>query len=293
MIGDINGFPLRREHSMGKLLTAYHFKATDTENLQYNKAKYKRMIFRARLERYFARLIIEQESKTKDMLLDDELDLYLMRKVRSLKKRNQEKIERLSLKNNLNIHTTMYIEFASVVVRCNVFMCSKNHEIEEILAKVDVIAPTGEIINAEISAGYCKECNVYFIFEYDYIRLHNQGVILCQIITQKTFETSNHKHLNTNHIKPESLLHQSGYNVNSTENLTSIQRQEILRRVIDAGLYSKSGLLSFLDWLISRSQNYTKNDMSLAINKWKSDREYIANYKTKEQRAITINNIIR
>ena len=97
--------------------------------------------------------------------------------------------------------------------------------------------------------------------------------------------------LNGEELKPESLLHQCGYNVSSTENLTSIQRKEILCRVVDNGLYSISGICSHLDWLISRNKKITNRDMSAAISKWQEDRTFISNYNSTTQRKVGVSSI--
>ena len=86
-------------------------------------------------------------------------------------------------------------------------------------------------------------------------------------------------------------MHQIGYNVNSQEGLTSEQRQNLLKLAIDNGLYSISGLLSFLDWLIARNKKVLNRDMSQAISKWTEDRFFVANYKNNTQRKVGVDAI--
>ena len=116
--------------------------------------------------------------------------------------------------------------------------------------------------------------------------MKSYGVILCQIISEKIYRSSNTS--NIYDLKAESILHQAGYNVSSAENLSTEQRREILRRVVDFGLYSISGLCSFLDYLIDKNLRVTTRNMSFAISKWQSDRNYIANYNKDEQRQVNV-----
>ena len=179
------------------------------------------------------------------------------------------------------------IDFVDIVVKTNVFKCNKNHNIEQIQAKVNVVDYFGDVAEITVSAGYCKECNCYFILEKDFNHLKTYGVILCRIISEKVYRSSNTS--NIYDLKAESILHQAGYNVSSAEDLSTEQRREILRRVIDSGLYSLSGLCSFLDYLIDKNLRVTTRNMSSAISKWSSDRKYIVNYNKEEQRQVNVN----
>ena len=186
---------------------------------------------------------------------------------------------------------TIQIEFADFVVKTNVFKCNLNHAIEQIQAKINIMQPDGGIIEQCVSAGYCKECNCYFILQTDFERLRNYGVLLCQQITEEAYRKNGLSILNGDQLKPESLLHQSGYNVSAAEDLSSEQRHEILRRVVDNGLYSVSGICSHLDWLIARNNKITNRDMSSAISKWKEDRAFISSYSANTQRKVQVKSI--
>ena len=97
--------------------------------------------------------------------------------------------------------------------------------------------------------------------------------------------------INGEELNAESLLHQIGYNVKAKENLGTIQRQNLLKLAIDNNLYSISGLLSFLDWLIARNKKVLNRNMSSAIEKWSADREFIAKYQANEQRKVEVKSI--
>ena len=151
--------------------------------------------------------------------------------------------------------------------------------------------PTGEIITETVTAGFCNNCKCYFILETDYNYIRNKGIILCQQITYETYCKKGIAILNGEELKPESLLYRCGYNVSASDNLTTKQRQEILSRVVDNGLYSISGICSHLDWLISRNKKVSTRDMSCAINKWEEDRLFISTYNSSANRIVGINTI--
>ena len=183
------------------------------------------------------------------------------------------------------------IQFADFVIKSNVFKCNANHTIEQIQAQIDIMSQNGTIVTESISAGYCRICKCYFILESDFNSLRNKGAVLCQQITYDVYCQKGHEILNGEELKPESLLHQCGYNVSSTESLTSIQRREILCRVVDNNLYSISGICSHLDWLISRNRKITNRDMSVAISKWQEDRSFISNYRSNTQRKVGVSSL--
>lgn len=186
------------------------------------------------------------------------------------------------LKPLINEHNS--IEFADLLVKTNIFKCINNHHIEQIKANIDIIDYDGNILNKSFSAGYCKECNHFFVLENDFERLKRYGVLLCRVVTEKVYRGI--PEFNTSNLKTESVLHQAGYNVSSAEDLSSIQRREILKRVVDFGLYSKIELCAFLDYLIDKNLRVSTRDMSSAINKWQSDRDFIANYNNENYRQI-------
>lgn len=181
--------------------------------------------------------------------------------------------------------------FTNFVVLSNVFKCNKNHHIEQIQATVNILTPTGLIESHQVSAGYCRECNVYFILEADYCSLSHFGVLLCRKITKEVYESNGDAIINGDEFNTESLLHQIGYNVSSQENLTSGQRQHLLKLAIDNNLYSISGLLSFLDWLIARNKKVSNRDMTQAIEKWEEDRAFVAEYQADSQRTVRMGSV--
>ena len=163
------------------------------------------------------------------------------------------------------------IEF---LVRINTFKCqAKGHEIEEIRAVVNVFdKKTKSVKEIEITAFYCRQCRLYFLYESEYKTLLHYGIPTCPIheenkyfIDDMGFETYN----------TMSLLRQFGYNVNANENLSTLKRQNIIRMVIQNGIMTKSAVLSHLNYLVNSRKNIA--NMNNAIKKWNEDIEYTRN----------------
>ena len=187
---------------------------------------------------------------------------------------------------------SIQINFADFLVKVFAFNCVLNHNVELIQANINVLKENGTVLNLTTAAGYCSVCKCYFILESDYEKLRTQGVLLCQQISEKAYRQKGLSIMTGEDLKPESLLHQCGYNVQSSKNeLTAMQRQEILRRVIDHGLYNVNAICSHLDWLIERNKKIANRDMRSAIEKWSADRRFILSYYSPERRSVTIKSI--
>lgn len=184
------------------------------------------------------------------------------------------------ISEELGIENNQYgISFEDFVVRSNIFRCNNNHELESIQALISILKYNGEVSNEIVSAGFCKHCNCYFILEKDYLHLRNLGLPLCRQITEKAYRENGDEIFNGEGLNLQSVLNQIGYNVNASEDLSSTQRQDILSFAVETGLYTPSGICSFLDWLIDKNSRVTNRDMSDAIHKWMEDRNYISKYK--------------
>lgn len=183
------------------------------------------------------------------------------------------------------------IEFADFVVKANVFACSSKHKIEQVSAIINVMKSDGTIVEERITAGYCSKCNCYFMLTLDFSLLKRRGIPLCQQITEDEYRKNGEEILNGERLKPESLLHQCGYNVNAIENLSDIQRQKILCMVVDNGLYSVSKICSHLDWLIETNGRKQDGNLQDAIEKWRLDRKFISEYRSDKYRVVGVRSI--
>lgn len=183
------------------------------------------------------------------------------------------------------------IEFANFVVRANSFNCNSNHDVETVEAYVNILADDGSIFKASTIAGYCRHCKCYFILEADFRNLQRKGKLLCQLLSWEEYRTKGHAIFNGEDMKAESVLKRCGYNVNATENLSSIQRQKILSLVLENGLYTETELCNFLDWLISYHGRSRTRNMSSAISKWSEDRLFVQSHNWEERRKVKIRKI--
>lgn len=177
-----------------------------------------------------------------------------------------------------------------LIVRCNIFKCMhEEHEIQNITAVVKVLLEDGREEYVQISAGYCQQCNVYFIMESTYQELKRKGIILCRVTDSKTYAKGGF--MNGSKLAQESILMQYGYNVSQTVGLSARQRQKILAVMIDNKVLSKSEIISYLDFFIR--QHGTRNNMGIAISKWEDDREFVEHYRSGEYTKFGVNAIYR
>ena len=186
----------------------------------------------------------------------------------------------------LGISNQSEIAFEDFVVRATYFGCLSGHTTETIAAQINILKKDGSIEAVNVTAGYCKTCHCYFMSERDYQAIRNRGILLCQIISEKDFKKNGSNIISGEDWKPESILHQCGYNVNASEDLSDSQRREILTYVVESGLQSVYQVTNFLDWLIDNARRQTGRDMNSAIGKWNSDRKYISNYKMGSRRLV-------
>jgi len=183
------------------------------------------------------------------------------------------------IENKVLSNNNFDILFKDFVIRTNTFYCNKKHNIKSICAVISLLDDTGKVHNSTVSAGYCEHCKLYFILEKDYQRLRRIGLPLCRQIKEKDYLEKGDSIFNGSQLNPESMLKQIGYSVSSEKELSIEQRHNILAFAIESGLYSISGICSFLDWLIDRAEKFKDRNMLLAIDKWKYDRKYISQYK--------------
>ncbi len=123
-----------------------------------------------------------------------------------------------------------------------------------------------------IRVTYDQERGIFVIDQRLLRRYAEQyGLMLCK------YGTLSKRGNNLLELRDESLLHQFGYNVNQTDNLSSEERQEILSMVMEAGIMAPYEIIRLLEFLISRNGNMIGNE--LAKWKWERDVEYVYNYK--------------
>ena len=122
------------------------------------------------------------------------------------------------------------------------------------------------------------------------VLVKRQGVIICKVVEEKFWRRDNNG-ISYSNLNKESVLHIMGYNVSEVIGLTSIQRHRILEMIVDEHILSRMEICNHLDWLIER--NSYRDNFKYAIEKWTDDREYIANYNTKDMKIVDVGIVTR
>lgn len=169
------------------------------------------------------------------------------------------------------------IQFQDFLIKRSVFRCYyKDHELEDITANVKILNWNGKLETMKVSAGYCADCSVYFIFDETYKEIQRRGTPVCRVYDWKTIESDNATEGNMR-LASESILRQYGYNVNANEGLSSEKRQHILQLIVDNNILTKSEIISYLDFFINQRKN--NKAMKTAVEKWQSDKQFIQSYR--------------
>lgn len=197
-----------------------------------------------------------------------------------------------SYKHDIDAHDFIVRSF-STVFRCR----NKGHTIKDVRATFKTITKKGTIATIEIPAGYCSQCNMYFILESTYHQIKQCGIPICRMIDEKKYMTNGiYNSTNYSNFAQESVLMQFGYTVSQVEDLQMIQRRALLATIVDYNVLTKNEVVSYLDYFIKYRKNQKNPDGSLkyglAIDKWKNDREFISKYKIGTYTEVAMKRII-
>lgn len=151
----------------------------------------------------------------------------------------------------------------------------ESHKIKDIIALIDIIDDNGKKCVEKVPAGYCTECNLFFILESTFENLKKKGILLCKVTDIKS--VNKFFYINGEKLAHESLLMQYGYSVSQINNLSEERRKKTLAVIIDNKILSKSEIISYLDFFIN--QRLSISNMETAITKWTEDRDFVQNYK--------------
>ena len=284
----------------------YVYKTKPTEcpvckkgDLQHKKIKYlkkgkKESFYNAKYcehcRRYFMHYSIYAEHADGWILENPEEYTLLLKPVKAgtivieYKKDEEKKEAKPEKEHDNNIHVKDF------VVRRNTFKCMHNdHKLKDIAGTVGVITQKGEVKQLKISAGYCPQCNIFFILESTYDYLKSRGTPLCRISSEKAYLKGIGSY-NGMKLAQESILMQHGYNVSQEEALSPIRRQKILAVLIDNKVLTKNDVIGYLDFFISQKKSNPKFEK--AISKWQDDREFVARYKIGAYKQYSINGIL-
>lgn len=163
----------------------------------------------------------------------------------------------------------------AIVLSDNYKCINEAHTIDDINTVVRLAKNNGEIIDYNMPAAYCKNCNLYFVLKDDYIQAKSIGVLLCVVkdYTQKHLQ----KHKGKKTIGKESKIHELGYNVKKNNGYTEQQRQIILANILENTDISKYEIKSNINMNIARHRNQPNYNQSVEC--WKKDLDFVDGYK--------------
>ena len=140
---------------------------------------------------------------------------------------------------------------------------------------------------------YCVTCKRQYITRNDYATLQREygkplvetdvldssGVLL-SCIRQSEGIIRCYDHTEFPERAQQSILNKRGYNVGQKDNLSTYERQSILKSVITSGELSKGWICSYLNYMIKipgkRENNW------LAREKWQEDLEFVRNFDERK-----------
>lgn len=176
----------------------------------------------------------------------------------------------------------------TIILSYNKKCFNNNHHVSDIIAVLKV-ATKDKVIDIKKQAVYCPECNQYIMLKTDYKNVKQIGTLLCQVIDKTPEYIAKHK--KSTYYGTESKVHSLGYNViKQGYNYTFKQRKIILANIIENYGITKHEILSMLDTNIARKINLP--NYSDAVQKWKQDREFVANYNFGDCPEVIIDEVI-
>lgn len=164
------------------------------------------------------------------------------------------------------------IDFKNIIVKSSIKKCDNPDHATKIVNGIFFILlnKTGEIKMKIVPLVYCKNCNMYFMYDYEYNALKMEGKPLCRI----------HGRIPKNKVgevfsqlSTESIFKICGYTVDANEGMSSQARQKLLEFLINRKIVTVLQTLNFLQWLINSRKN--NQNMYNAVKKWEDDFSYI------------------
>ena len=180
------------------------------------------------------------------------------------------------------------LEIVDVLVQSYDFKCEKNHTVEDVLVIVPVCDKEGNRTNIEVPAGYCMDCEHFFILKSIFYDILSYGKPLCRIY-ENIEQARQSKHTKLMGLAEESPLHIYGYDVNKQSDLSRAQRWAILETVIDLNVLTKEKVISYLDWFCDTRKSIPQ--MAEAVKKWSEDRMYVIEYEGGTGRTVVARSI--
>ena len=269
-------------------------KQLQTRKIKYITASQKEDFYIARYcqdcdEFYIHYTIYEMHSHDWILLNPVEYKNFVLNDAKKNSKENAAITKAKKLVPKSSVEHDNNIGVKDFVIKKNTFKClHKNHKIQDIDGRISVITQKGNIQQFKISAGYCPQCNLFFILESTYEYLKKKGTPVCRISSEKAYLKGDGNYSGMK-LAQESILMQHGYTVSQTEGLSPARRQKILAVLIDNKILTKNDIISYLDFFIS--QKKSNHMYEKAIAKWQNDREFVAEYKIGQHKKYNVKGI--
>ena len=109
-------------------------------------------------------------------------------------------------------------------------------------AVIKIVDRAGVISERIVPAGYCQQCQQFFILEDDFRNLSGSVEPLCNVIDEQSYRKNYNKKKyfdNLSEWPEQSILRKCGYTVSQAAGLSSPERWKILANVIDHDVLSK------------------------------------------------------
>lgn len=191
------------------------------------------------------------------------------------------------------INPGISLDFKNVIVKSSFRKCEKdNHDTCIRNAIIYILNnTTHQIVPETLPLLYCKDCNVYYMYEDQYITLTKRGRILCRVYNTKQWQESGYTTDFFGSLNMESIFKICGYRVDANSNIPDQARHSLLDFMIQRNIVNLNQTLNFLHWLISTRKDMTH--MRNAVEKWKNDLNYINNKYQENVKAVTVKSIRR
>lgn len=149
---------------------------------------------------------------------------------------------------------------------------------------VTAMIPCGNLdFPVPISVYYEKSTMRYFINEELYILARERyGLPYIRLRPESQSKSGN----GFNELRKNSYLNLLGYSVNVNDGLTCEDRHNLLGRIMDFQLLSKSEIMNHLEWLLRTRGNMPH--MENAIFEWRTDLRFVSEYDMIRQRTIWV-----
>ena len=184
--------------------------------------------------------------------------------------------------------TDPILSLHDIIVLNNTLKCDTKHKTHDISVGLPVLDESGYVDIIYVLASYCEDCKRYTITKEVFNNIN--GVILCEVINKIGITAENKEDVEIELSQRESILYRYGYNVKTSENLSTKQRHIIIASLVESGIMTRTQIIDHLTSLINRGEKI--ESWKRAVDKWKQDRYYTQDYKTENLPSVIANKIL-